>query len=134
MDFDYTEEQQLLKDSLEKFLAKNYSFEQRRAIIDSGEGMSPTAWEGFASMGLLGLPEMQISGNGSYAGLLRWYQDRTATTPQDAWLLSVPLLVYRLAMLAWAPWLAQAVVRWLRWGWQCFTAGESWRPLRRAAG
>ena len=79
-------------------------------------------------------PEMQISGNGSYAGLLRWYQDRAAAAPQGAWLLSVPLLVYRLAMLAWALWLAQAVVRWLRWGWQCFTAGESWRPLRRAAG
>jgi pimeloyl-CoA dehydrogenase small subunit len=56
MNFDYTEEQQLLKDSLEKFLAKNYSFEQRRAIIDSREGMSPVAWEGFASMGLLGVP------------------------------------------------------------------------------
>ena len=56
MDFDYTEEQQLLKDSIEKFLAKNYSFEQRRAIIESREGMSPTAWEGFASMGLLGVP------------------------------------------------------------------------------
>jgi hypothetical protein len=85
-------------------------------------------------MGLLGLPEMQISGNGSHAGLLRWYQDRAASAPGGAWLLSVPLFVYRLAMLAWALWLAQAVVRWLRWGWQCFTAGETWRPLRRAAG
>jgi alkylation response protein AidB-like acyl-CoA dehydrogenase len=56
MDFDYTQEQQLLKDSLEKFLDKNYSFGQRRAIIDSREGMSPVAWEGFASMGLLGVP------------------------------------------------------------------------------
>ncbi len=56
MDFDYTEEQQLLKDSIEKFLAKSYSFEARRKIIESGEGMSATAWEGFASMGLLGVP------------------------------------------------------------------------------
>jgi alkylation response protein AidB-like acyl-CoA dehydrogenase len=56
MDFDYTEEQQLLKDSVEKFLAKSYSFEQRRAIIESREGMSPVAWEGFATMGLLGVP------------------------------------------------------------------------------
>jgi len=56
MDFNYTEEQQLLKDSLEKFLAKSYSFETRREIINTRLGMSPTAWEGFASMGLLGLP------------------------------------------------------------------------------
>jgi hypothetical protein len=80
----------------------------------------------------LGLPSMQIAGNGSDASLLRWYQDRAAPAPEGAWLLSVPLLVYRLAMLAWALWLAQAVVRWLRWGWQCFTAGETWRPLRAA--
>jgi len=41
------------------------------------------------------------------------------------------VVVYRLAMLAWAPWLAQALLRWLRPGWQCFTSGELWRPLRQ---
>jgi alkylation response protein AidB-like acyl-CoA dehydrogenase len=56
MDFNYTEEQLLLKDSVEKFLAKNYSFEQRREIIEAREGYSPLAWEGFASLGLLGVP------------------------------------------------------------------------------
>ncbi len=80
--------------------------------------------------GLLGNPEMQIAGNGSTASLLRWYQDRAPATPEPSWLLSVPVLVYRLAMLAWALWLAQALLRWLRWGWRCFAAGELWRPLR----
>ena len=80
--------------------------------------------------GLLGTPEMQIAGNGSSAFSLRWYQDRTGTMLPRAWVLSVPLLVYRFAMLAWALWLAQAMVRWLRWGWECFTSGEIWRPLR----
>jgi alkylation response protein AidB-like acyl-CoA dehydrogenase len=56
MDFNYTEEQQLLKDSLEKFLEKNYSFEQRRDILTNQAGFSPTAWQGFSSMGLLALP------------------------------------------------------------------------------
>ena len=40
----------------------------------------------------------------------------------------MPLLVYRAAMLAWALWLALALLRWLRWGWGCFTAGGGWRP------
>ncbi len=80
--------------------------------------------------GLLGSPEMQIAGNGSTAHLLRWYQDRASATPAQAWLFSVPVLVYRLAMLAWALWLAQALLRWMRWGWQCFSNGELWRPLR----
>jgi hypothetical protein len=81
--------------------------------------------------GLLGLPEMQIAGNGSSGYLLRWYQDRAGEALPQAWVLSVPLLVYRLSMLAWALWLAQALLRWLRWGWECFTHGELWRPLRR---
>lgn len=85
------------------------------------------------AQGLLGLPEMQIRGNGSHAGLLRWYQDRITTMPREAWVLSVPLLVYRLAMLAWALWLAQALLRWLRWGWECFSTGGLWQPVPRKA-
>jgi len=88
------------------------------------------AWS--IQQGLLGLPEMQIAGNGSGARLLRWYQDIATDTLPRAWVISVPLLVYRLAMLAWALWLAQALLGWLRWGWGCFTDGGLWRPLRPA--
>ncbi len=56
MDFNYTEEQQLLKDSVGKFLEKNYSFPTRREIVETRQGLSPAVWEGFASLGLLGLP------------------------------------------------------------------------------
>jgi len=78
--------------------------------------------------GLLGTPEMQIAGNGSSASQLRWYADRAGAVPPTAWMLSVPLLIYRLAMLAWALWLALALLRWLRWGWESFTTGGGWRP------
>ncbi len=78
--------------------------------------------------GLLGTPEMQIAGNGSTAFKLRWYADRAGAVPPTAWMLSVPLLIYRAAMLAWALWLAQALLRWLRWGWGSFTTGGGWRP------
>jgi hypothetical protein len=81
--------------------------------------------------GLLGTPDMQIAGNGSDGGLLRWYRDRSGVTLPTAWAFSVPLLFYRLAMLAWALWLAGALLRWLRWGWQCFSQDGLWRPLRR---
>lgn len=77
--------------------------------------------------GLLGMPEMQISGNGSTGSLLRWYHDRAASDLPRAWVVSVPLLVYRLAMLAWALWLAAALLRWLRWGWESFSSGGAWR-------
>ncbi len=81
--------------------------------------------------GLLGRPDMQIAGNGSGGQLLRWYQDRIGMQPEAGWMLSVPLLAYRIAMLAWALWIAQALVSWLRWGWQSYTEGGLWRSLQR---
>lgn len=81
--------------------------------------------------GLLGAPDMQIAGNGSSAALLRWYQDRSAAVLPQAWVISAPLFVYRLLMLAWALWIAQALLRWLRWGWEAFGTGGYWRPLLR---
>lgn len=80
--------------------------------------------------GLLGAPEMQITGNGSSAYELKWYQDRSGTVLPQAWTVSVPMLVYRLLMLAWALWLAFALLRWLGWGWHCFSHGGLWRRLQ----
>jgi pimeloyl-CoA dehydrogenase small subunit len=56
VNFDYTEEQQLLADSIRNFLAKNYTFEARKAILGSAAGYSEQVWTTFAEMGLLGLP------------------------------------------------------------------------------
>ncbi|MCU0868459.1 MAG: acyl-CoA dehydrogenase [Burkholderiales bacterium] len=56
MDFDYTEEQQLLADSVEKFLEKTYTPEMRTLIVGSREGFGPAAWQGMAELGLLGVP------------------------------------------------------------------------------
>ncbi len=56
MDFSLTEEQQLLKDSVERFLERNYPFELRRGLVAKRQAMSPQVWEGFASLGLLGVP------------------------------------------------------------------------------
>ncbi|MEW6777398.1 MAG: hypothetical protein AB1405_13970, partial [Bdellovibrionota bacterium] len=52
---------------------------------------------------------------------------RVAGEMPRPWVLSAPILLYRLAMLAWALWLAFALLRWLRWGWDCLTAGGGWR-------
>jgi alkylation response protein AidB-like acyl-CoA dehydrogenase len=55
MNFDYNEEQQLLADSVRRYLADKYGFEQRQKIV-RGEGWSAQAWAQFAQMGLTGLP------------------------------------------------------------------------------
>lgn len=79
---------------------------------------------------VLGTPDMQISGNGSQAGLLHWFLDRSAGVLPQGWLVSLPLWAYRLAMLAWSLWLALALTRWLRWAWQAYSAQDLWRTER----
>jgi alkylation response protein AidB-like acyl-CoA dehydrogenase len=55
MNFDYNEEQQLLADSVRRYLAHKYGFEQRQKIV-RGAGWSAEAWAQLAQMGLTGLP------------------------------------------------------------------------------
>jgi hypothetical protein len=79
--------------------------------------------------GLLGLPEMQVAGNESTATVLNWYQDRAGEILPQAWIVSVPILFYRFLMLAWALWLALSLLRWLKWGWICFTTHGLWHAV-----
>lgn len=79
------------------------------------------------AQGLLDAPDMRITGNQSTAFNLNWYQDRSLSTLPVATLVSVPLMVYRLLMLAWSLWLAVALLDWLKWGWSCFASNGLWR-------
>ena len=86
---------------------------------------------GTIETGLLGSPEMDVLGNGSSGDQLRWYTDRVDDALPVPWMFSLPLWVYRLAMLAWSLWIAQALIGWLRWSWDCLGTGGLWLPLRR---
>ncbi|MBH9551667.1 hypothetical protein [Inhella gelatinilytica] len=79
------------------------------------------------SVGLLGHPNLLIQGNGSHAHHLAWYADRVAGEARSAWLISLPIWAYRVAMLLWALWLAAALLGWVRWAWGAFSAGGLWR-------
>ena len=56
MDFNYTDEQNALRDTLSRYIAKDYPFEARRALAKSAEGFSRDHWKQFADLGLLALP------------------------------------------------------------------------------
>jgi len=59
MDFNFTEEQQLLADTVRRFVREHYSFEARRVILDSPQGWSRDIWRQLAGLGLtaLNVPE-----------------------------------------------------------------------------
>jgi pimeloyl-CoA dehydrogenase small subunit len=56
MDFDLSEEQRLLKESLDRLIGDRYGFEQRKSYAQSPDGWSRELWAQFAEFGLLGLP------------------------------------------------------------------------------
>jgi pimeloyl-CoA dehydrogenase small subunit len=56
MDFDYTDDQRLLKDSVDRLIADRYAFEQRKKYMASPHGWSEALWAQYAELGLLGLP------------------------------------------------------------------------------
>ena len=60
MDFDFSDDQEMLRDSVRKWVAQDYDFERRRGIVKAG-GFSRQSWQGLADLGLLGLavPEAQ---------------------------------------------------------------------------
>ena len=56
MDFEPSDDQRLLIESVSRMLADHYSFAQRKTYIAEPEGWSAGIWSQFADLGLLGLP------------------------------------------------------------------------------
>jgi alkylation response protein AidB-like acyl-CoA dehydrogenase len=57
MDFNFTEEQTMLRDTVARFVSQAYDFDKRRAIITSATGWSADNWRVFAEeLGILGAP------------------------------------------------------------------------------
>ena len=62
MNFSLTEEQTALKDSLGKFLERDYTFDERWKVIRSPEGWSRARWNQLAEIGLMALPVAEADG------------------------------------------------------------------------
>jgi pimeloyl-CoA dehydrogenase small subunit len=62
MDFDLSEEQRLLKESVDGLLTDAYDFEQRKKYMKEKGGWSRAIWSKLAEQGLLGLPFAEADG------------------------------------------------------------------------
>lgn len=79
--------------------------------------------------GLLSTPDMEVAGAGSTNHRLTWYVDRVAGALPTPTVLSTSLWVFRIAMLAWALWLAWNLLQWLRWAFGVFSSDGFWKSL-----
>ena len=65
MNFEFSEEQNLLKESVQRWAQDNYSFDQRRVGADSENGFNDQHWQTFAELGWLSVPfDEQYGGYG----------------------------------------------------------------------
>lgn len=81
------------------------------------------------SQGLLGSPDMKISGNGSSSYNLIWYDDFSGNIMPKYWIISFNVIFYRVLMLFWALWLAAKSLNWIKWAWQCYSKGDYWLSI-----
>ncbi len=80
--------------------------------------------------GLLGAPDMHVTGNGSAGNSLVWFADRSDSALPVAAAWSAPIWVYKVLILAWALWLSFALLRWLPWVWRAFAREGFWHSRR----
>jgi pimeloyl-CoA dehydrogenase small subunit len=68
MDFDFSAEQRMLKESVDRLIADRYDFESRKRYLKEEPGFSKAMWAQYAQMGLLGLPfDERYGGSGGGA-------------------------------------------------------------------
>jgi len=62
MDFNFNPEQTQFADALKRWIARDYSFDARRAIVHSEAGVSSAAWATLAELGMTALPVPEAQG------------------------------------------------------------------------
>jgi hypothetical protein len=85
---------------------------------------------GSLPQGLLGTPDMHVTGNGSMGNSLVWFADRSESALPVVTAWSAPIWIYKVLILAWALWLSFALLRWLPWVWRTFAKEGFWHSRK----
>jgi len=62
MDFNFTDEQTMIRDQISRLVREQYDFDTRREVITSDSGWRPEIWAQFAELGLLMAPFSEDDG------------------------------------------------------------------------
>ena len=77
MDFSFSEEQTLLKESIERFIQNDYGFNERQATVKSEADFNASHWQTFAELGWLAVPFAEEDGGfggGPVESIAMWEQ------------------------------------------------------------
>ncbi len=93
MDFSFTEEQVMLRDSVARYLDKAYDFDARQALLRSGAPYAKAAWSQFAELGVMALPFPEDVGGlgGSAADLVPVAEVLGAYLTVEPWAFALTL-------------------------------------------
>ncbi len=83
------------------------------------------------SQGLLGIPDMQIKGSGSWAGSLIWYTDRSDSLLPRPFIIKSGLIVWKTIMFAWAIWIAYFIINKAQYFLTSFKNGGLWKKSKK---
>ena len=109
-----------------------WRFDLVQIAIAAATVVALSAIVGSLPSGLLGTPDMHVTGNNSYGNSLSWFADSSESVLPAVAAWSLPMWTYKALILAWALWLSFALLRWLPWVWKCFSAQGYWRSRRAA--
>ena len=62
MDFDFTDEQNMVRDGISRLIREQYDFDTRRSVIESDAGWRPELWAQLAELGMLAAPFSEADG------------------------------------------------------------------------
>jgi alkylation response protein AidB-like acyl-CoA dehydrogenase len=100
MDFNFTDEQQQLRDALRRYLDNEYSFDARQKIVASEAGVDANHWRAFAELGLTALPVPEAQGGfdgGAFDMLVVMQELGRSLVVEPFWATAVGIEALRLA-------------------------------------
>lgn len=74
-------------------------------------------------------PNMYIVGSNYTNGWFTWFSDEITGTVPSPWILSVPMWIYLVLILAWVMWLVFTLLQWMRAWWESLKVPVLWIPI-----
>ncbi len=114
-------------------------FNVKQVALLALSGFAVLSLVGAVPKALLSSPDMMLTGNNSWGNQLHWFADYSSDALPAVTVLSVPMWLYKGAMLLWAIWLSFALLRWVKLAWQAVQVGGFWhskpaKPARQSVG